>query len=60
MTKFRNVDPKNIVEHRTKKELEQEIKDRFVYFYMRPDGTYDLPSNRDGDLLKMVMSLLDV
>lgn len=42
----------------TKKELEQEIKDRMTHFYGKTDGSFDFPNSREGDVLKLVHKFL--
>lgn len=36
----------------------KELRDRFVYFFMKIDGTYEFPNSADGDLLRMTHKLL--
>ncbi|EAE6299192.1 hypothetical protein BFE06_14285 [Listeria monocytogenes] len=47
-----------VEKQRTKKELEQEIKARIDYFYFQLDGSYAIPNNVEGDLLKMTLDLV--
>lgn len=36
----------------------QEVRERLGYFYMKTDGIYEFPNNKEGDLLKMVHNIL--
>lgn len=45
MTKFKKVTITSSEPSRTPSELLREVKDRLMYRYMQPDGSYELPFN---------------
>ncbi|MBC9788601.1 hypothetical protein [Carnobacterium maltaromaticum] len=38
--------------------MAQELRNRFQYFYMKTDGSYEFPNSAEGDLLRMTSKLL--
>ena len=49
----------NDISSRSKAELTKEIKDRLKHFYGKTDGTYSFPNSLEGDMLKMVLKLVE-